>query len=344
MNSAMVSSLNVQHVATEKTSASMHITTASESILVFRNSLIKGFRLHQTRTPSKEYVNALQARIESLEQKLARYDKDPLTQNLEPRPYEHERRHSIAPTSLTDSGQIASSLDSASPPYEPVDDLVDTLGRFNIGDGGELRYFGSRSNFSLLRGRMAHETSNLNVRAQGYDAARTTVGIANISDELRTHLLDLFWRWQNTWQYLVPQQLFLKGLDDARPSCFCSPLLLSAILALASRYSDRPEVRTTSYDPFTAGESFAAAAKVMLQYECEAPTTTTVQAAALLSLWETSRDKEALGWMYCGMATRMAFNLGLHLDCSRCVTSGLLTQEDAEARNVTWWGCYVLDK
>ena len=206
-------------------------------------------------------------------------------------------RHSVAPGSLTDTGVIFNDLVPDPTPYEPVEDLVDTLGRFNIGDGGELRYFGSRSNFSLLRGRMAHDTDTVNVRTRGYESARRTVGIFNVSTELRDHLLDLFWRWQNTWQYLVPQELFMKGLDNPQPTCFCSPLLLNATLALASRYSDRPEVRTDPNDPATAGEPFAASAKVMLQHECEAPTTTTVQAAALLSLWETSRDKEALGWM-----------------------------------------------
>lgn len=94
----------------------------------------------------------------------------------------------------------------------------------------------------------------------------------------------------------------------------------------------------------TAGDAFAAQAQVMLLHECEAPTPTTVQALALTCLRQMSLDKEALGWMYCGMCVRMAMNLGMHLDCSLCVSEGLLSVEEAEVRNVTWWGCYVLDK
>lgn len=82
----------------------------------------------------------------------------------------------------------------------------------------------------------------------------------------------------------------------------------------------------------------------MLQYECEAPTTTTVQAVLLLSLCETARDKEALGFMYCGMATRMALNLGLHVDCSSCVSDGLLTDDEVKDRQITWWGVYMFEK
>lgn len=45
-----------------------------------------------------------------------------------------------------------------------------------------------------------------------------------------------------------------------------------------------------------------------------------------------------------GNATRMAHNLGLHMDCSAWVTAGLLSEDEAEVRKVTWWGCFVVDK
>jgi hypothetical protein len=45
-----------------------------------------------------------------------------------------------------------------------------------------------------------------------------------------------------------------------------------------------------------------------------------------------------------GNATRMAYNIGLNMDCSSWVASGHISEEEAEVRNVTWWGCYTLDK
>jgi hypothetical protein len=113
---------------------------------------------------------------------------------------------------------------------------------------------------------------------------------------------------------------------------------------MSSRYYPRLELRTDPDDANTAGEAFAAQAKTMLHYECEAPTTSTVQATALLGLYWATIDNEGLGFMYIGMATRMAMNLGLHCDCSPYASKGLVSDDDVEARNVTFWGVYVLDK
>jgi hypothetical protein len=169
-------------------------------------------------------------------------------------------------------------------------------------------------------------------------------GFFQPSDELRDYLLALFWRWQNSWQYIVPRELFVRDLYVNGSGRYCTPLLLAAILAFSSRYSTRPELRGDPDDPNTAGEAFAAQAKTMLHYEYDAPTTSTVQAAALLGLYWASVDNEGLGFMYIGMASRMAMNLGLHCDCSSYATKGLISEDDVEARNITFWGVYVLDK
>jgi hypothetical protein len=89
---------------------------------------------------------------------------------------------------------------------------------------------------------------------------------------------------------------------------------------------------------------FTAQARTMLHYEYEAPTTSTVQAAGLLGLYWAALDREGLGFMYIGMASRMAMNLGLHSDCSTYISRGFITEEDVEARNIAFWGIYVLDK
>lgn len=40
----------------------------------------------------------------------------------------------------------------------------------------------------------------------------------------------------------------------------------------------------------------------------------------------------------------MAHNLGLHMDSSKWTTATSMSEEEVEARKVTWWGCYVVDK
>ncbi|EQB46707.1 hypothetical protein CGLO_14232 [Colletotrichum gloeosporioides Cg-14] len=295
--------------------------------------------------PKKEYVAALQARVKSLEAELARMrgsgeggDFAPVA-DTEPREAgdEDERMSPESTTSHGTSGTLSVAME----------EVTDILGRFAIGDGGELCYFGSRSNLNLLRSATIRTTSNSEMQRRGYEAAKAQVGLVVVSQDLQTHLLDLFWKWQNSWQYIVCKAPFLQDLSSHPGSPFgrfCSPALFYAILALASRYTDDLRVRTDPNNPNTAGDAFAAQARVMLHYECEAPNPTTVQALALTCLREMAVDKEALGWMYCGMCVRMAMNLGMHLDCSLCLSEGTLSAEEAEVRNVTWWGCYVLDK
>ena len=250
-------------------------------------------------------------------------------------------------SSLHDGFDNPPEIPSTETSSNPIDEVTDTLGKFCIADGGEVRYFGSRSNFNLLQTAIMSRKSSKEMQVEGYNAALAQFQPLDTTPDLHNHLLDLYWTWQNPWQYFVSPALLTSSLV-AKPNSvfgpFHSPLLLAAIYALASRYSDRPEVRTDPQDSNTAGDAYLAQVKIMLQYESEAPTTRTVQAVLLLSLCETARDKEALGFIYCGMATRMALNLGLHVDSSTCISEGLLTADEVKDRQVTWWGVYMLDK
>jgi ABC-type polysaccharide/polyol phosphate transport system ATPase subunit len=45
-----------------------------------------------------------------------------------------------------------------------------------------------------------------------------------------------------------------------------------------------------------------------------------------------------------GMATRLAFDLALHLDMSAYVSSGVITAADADLRRAVFWSAYTVDK
>jgi hypothetical protein len=45
-----------------------------------------------------------------------------------------------------------------------------------------------------------------------------------------------------------------------------------------------------------------------------------------------------------GMSFRMALDLGLHMTCDELVNSGRMSHEEANARAITFWGCYLYDK
>lgn len=289
-------------------------------------------RLH--RRPSNAYIMGLEGRIASLEEMLA------LATNG--RDYPSASGHD----SIDRDGSIArdecpvASMDE----NVEVDDLADALGCFTLGDAGELRFFGASSNFSIIQNHSLRVASSVDARSRGVAAARAMPDFFEPSDELRDHLLELYWRWQNSWQYIVARESFVMDLYVHKSGRFCTPLLLTAMLGFASRYSSRPELRTNPADANTAGETLVAQARTMLHHEYEAPTTSTVQAAGLLGLYWASLDREGLGFMYIGMASRMAMNLGLHSDCSAYISRGIISEEDVEARKIAFWGIYVLDK
>lgn len=45
-----------------------------------------------------------------------------------------------------------------------------------------------------------------------------------------------------------------------------------------------------------------------------------------------------------GMAMRLAFDLGLHLDMSSYVSDGSISAAEAELRRMAFWGAYTLDQ
>ena len=175
---------------------------------------------------------------------------------------------------------------------------------------------------------------------------------AEVSYALEDHLLALYWTWQHPFFTLFPRSLFLRDRELAKASGSAttrskhfSPLLLNAILAHAAHLSSRPEVRTDLNDPATAGHRYFRTARKLLEYECESPSMTTVQALALMGSREAGCGRDVgLGWLYSGMSFRMAVDLGLHLRCDDLVRNGRMSQEEADARVTTFWGCYLFDK
>lgn len=290
---------------------------------------------NKRRPPSKKYVESLQARIRHLESQLMSIGGPRTFPLIGPDLGALERDESEADSVEDDDD------------HDPFSELIGLVGRLAVVDDGQLHYFGSQSSLNLPRQQFRPTTMPdpwTEMRSQGLTAAAQLGKLVAAPNELEEHLLDLFWTWQNPWNYIVHKGAFLRSRNSPHGGRYCSPLLLSAIFAISARYSDRVELRTIADDPSTSGNAFCEQAKILLLYESEAPSVTTVQAAAILALRIMSDGKEALGWLYCGNATRMAHNLGLHMECSGWVAAGLISEEEAEVRKVTWWGCFVVDK
>jgi hypothetical protein len=277
-----------------------------------------------SRPPSKRYVDALHARIESLEKQLRE------VQHARPAGHPTGPSHAAPPPIRTNSMPFDRSHSPPRTPdstLDPVDELTELYGRLDVAEDGHLRYFGPPSYFNLLRESQFRivQSGPASPQLESPIGARSTpVPIEmDLSHETQAHLLDLYWKWQNPWQYLVHQSRFCEAFEKGYYDDYVTPLLLHCVLALSTRYSDREELRTNPNDPNTAGEILGRKARDLLQTEIEHPTTSTVASLAILALREASVNKEALGWTYIGKAFPCSGDLAQSSSPRTCVQARL---------------------
>ena len=252
------------------------------------------------RPPSKRYVESLQARIAVLEEQLVALGKTAKRPVLN----DDERIYFDANNDIDESREETPGPGPASSqtPRDPLEEITQLTGRLNIGEDGQLRYFGAQSNYHLLHGPLYTLSTRFvdRARQEGLETVARQGKSAEVPQELQDHLLELYWRWQNAWMYMVHRESFMQHYNEGDMGQYCTRLLITSIFALTARYSDRIELRSNPADPQTAGDLFAEQAKLLLLHECETPTVETVQAAALLSLRWMSENKESQGWLYIG--------------------------------------------
>ncbi|KAL4800103.1 hypothetical protein BDV19DRAFT_384467 [Aspergillus venezuelensis] len=242
------------------------------------------FSVFYSRPPSKRYVKSLQTHIAVLESRLVALGEQ-VTRLGSDQPQEAVDDDLLEPGPDGVSAPLQSHPSSPTTLRDPVEELTQRAGRLNIGEDGQLRYFGAQINYSLVHGPLysASVQSTISLQTVGLAAAGFLGKAVEASQELQDHLLEPYWRWQNPWLYMVHREFFMRDYKTGGVGDFCSPLLLSAIFAVSSRFSDRLEVRSDPTDPHSAGNAFDEQAKILLLYECEAPTTTTVQAACSIA-------------------------------------------------------------
>lgn len=192
---------------------------------------------------------------------------------------------------------ISSPSPSSSSNCDPESDLADLLGQLSVADNGQVTYFGPRSNFYVTEDSTT-EASHIArpPRKAPKVKPRQPTGL---TEDVQNDLLELYWTWQHPWMYFVHKKLFLEELRQPGGN-YCTSLLLSSILALASRFSDCVQVRSDPTDPNTAGSELAERARQFLSQEMESPTVSTVAAALIIAVRAMAEDKDYLGWTYAG--------------------------------------------
>ncbi|KAL4880626.1 fungal-specific transcription factor domain-containing protein [Aspergillus karnatakaensis] len=252
----------------------------------------------------------------------------------------------------------AHSIDFDSSPSDPVQPKSGSVSRSNEVSGslskdesmnfeqdGEARYFGMAS------GRLEFQSASVPEQPQpesDLPPPQSTLSKQNIfnqpmiSSELENELIDSYFKWEQPWMQAVDEKLF----RDARATQgkYFSSLLLNCILALASRHSDHVEVRADPTDIRTAGRLFLERAEVLLHYEMKNPNITTLQSLCILAHIYVAIGADAACWLYLGMATRLALDMGLNIDSATVTPAGWLLPEEVEVRKRIYWSIYCMDK
>ncbi|KAL3439268.1 nitrogen assimilation transcription factor nirA [Aspergillus tetrazonus] len=161
--------------------------------------------------------------------------------------------------------------------------------------------------------------------------------------QLISHLLTMYFSWHYPFFTTLSKELFYRDYSRGVPSQYCSSLLVNTMLALGCHFSSWPGAREDPDNSATAGDHFFKEAKRLILDNDELVNSKlcTVQALALMSVREAGCGREGKGWVYSGMSFRMAFDLGLNLESSSLRD---LSEEEIDARRITFWGCFLFDK
>ena len=150
--------------------------------------------------------------------------------------------------------------------------------------------------------------------------------------ELVKQLHALYFSWEHAVCCLLSKSHFIADRESGRQR-YCSPLLVNVLAALGCKFSGRPEVR----QGFDNGAKFFLEAERIWETEQGDTSITTIQATALMSLWEASQGRHRRGAFYSRQALSVAVEGGLHRNSAQ-------GPSEEEVRSTTFWGLFVLDQ
>lgn len=214
---------------------------------------------------------------------------------------------------------------------------------------GSRKFVGGTSNLVFLPPGSELYESSVSPDAQGLlgqpDGSISRWTRVTDNEQLISHLLTMYFTWHYPCFTTLSKDLFYRDYVRGVSSQYCSSLLVNVMLALGCHFTSWEGAREDPQDSATAGDHFFKEAKRLLleNDEHENARLCTVQALALMSVREAGCGREGKGWVYSGMSFRMAFDLGLNLDVSS-LGSHTLSDEEIDARRITFWGCYLFDK
>lgn len=186
---------------------------------------------------------------------------------------------------------------------EVTDRFSCRLGRLQLTHDGQLRYFGSTSNLTLLDA-LVDATPPITVQKDVSELLENAKLDREADEILERHLLELFFTWQDPSMHVVDAEAFwccrAQSKHEEVTTLYYSRALADAMCALGAAYEPRyhPEFLTF---PRSLAEFFGDRAKLLLELELDSPSIATVQALVIVSNHEAYCKRDTRGWLYSGM-------------------------------------------
>ncbi|KAL3458350.1 fungal-specific transcription factor domain-containing protein [Aspergillus heterothallicus] len=231
---------------------------------------------------------------------------------------------------------------------EVTNQLSCRLGKLQVTQGGQLRYFGSTSNFTLLDVLVdVAPSSPVSIQRNTQEILDNADLGLDIEESFEKHLLQLYFTWHDPSMHAVSEDVFWRSRTQKKyegvDTPYYSRALLDAMCAIGATYESKYHPDLVTF-PRSLTEFFGDRARLLVESELESPSLATIQTLVILSAYEASCTRDTRGWLYSGMAMRLAFDQGLHLDMAPYVERGTIAFEDAEARRVTFWAAYTSEQ
>lgn len=156
-------------------------------------------------------------------------------------------------------------------------------------------------------------------------------------DEMCQHLMAQYFQDQYPYHMCVYREFFLRDYDIGAGRYY-SEVLLFAICAVGALASADPSILLVS-------EAFANQAEFLVYTSLDSPDLTLLQALILLGFRAIGHGKASKGWLFCGMAFRLAHEMGLHLDPNNWPgTVEPQIDRDREILRRVYWAAFNADK
>ncbi|BGP06376.1 fungal-specific transcription factor domain-containing protein [Rhodotorula toruloides] len=255
-------------------------------------------------------------------------------------------------------------------PAEPLTELADVIGQLSLNENAEVRYHGRSSGLYLISKSQRFRDFYWQFPSAGVwppadgrvlKTEREILQLTDTEDPLpdmqtQTHLLAAYWTYVHPHFPLLYKVSFMRQYrhslahpDSTEPSTAAGTgkvpmVLLLSMFALAARYCDLEEARKDG-KYWTAGQEYLEKARRILNYDYGSSRLVTVQALLLISYREIGVGAMSSAWMTCGMAIRMAQDLGLFRDVEKWfLPIQRFSHEEKQTRKRIWWACVILDR